>query len=73
MLYGSETWRVKEKDVIRPGRNDAWTLRWMCMLSRRIEFLYRNIRRSEYLQDRMLQRFGHLERMEEKALYSRCR
>ena len=29
MLYGSETWSVKEKDVIRLERNDARIVRWM--------------------------------------------
>ena len=29
MLYGSEAWPVKEKDVIRLERNDARIVRWM--------------------------------------------
>ena len=30
MLYGSETWPVKEKSVIRLERNGAGMVRWMC-------------------------------------------
>ena len=29
MLYGSETWSVKEKDMIRLERSDARIVRWM--------------------------------------------
>ena len=29
MLYGSETWPVKEEDVVRPERNDESMVRWM--------------------------------------------
>ena len=30
MLYGSETWPVKEKDLVKLERNDARMVRWMC-------------------------------------------
>ena len=30
MLCGSETWLVKEENVIRLERNDAGMFRWMC-------------------------------------------
>ena len=30
MLHGSDTWPVKEKDGIRPEKNDARMVRWRC-------------------------------------------
>ena len=33
MLYGSETWPVKEEDVVRLERNDMRMIRWMCGVS----------------------------------------
>ena len=30
MLYGSETWPVKEEDVIKLEKNDVWMVRQMC-------------------------------------------
>ena len=29
-LYGSETWPVKEEDVIKLEKNDVWMVRQMC-------------------------------------------
>ena len=33
MLYGSETWAVKEEDLDRLDRNDMRMIRWMCNTS----------------------------------------
>ena len=44
MLYGRETWPVKEKDLIRLERNDARMIRWMCKIGLRKRFLQRNLR-----------------------------
>ncbi len=30
MVYGSETWAVKEEDLRRLERNDLMMVRWMC-------------------------------------------
>ena len=44
MLYGRETWPVREKDLIRLERNDARMIRWMCKIGLRKRFLQRNLR-----------------------------
>ena len=36
VLYGIETWSVKEEDVIRLERNDARMVRWMVTLQRNL-------------------------------------
>ena len=33
MLYGSETWAVKEEDLDHLDRNDMRMIRWMCNTS----------------------------------------
>ena len=80
MHYVSGTCPVKEEDVIRLERNDARITRSMCnitpqdMISAE-ELTIRQKLKSmrEFLQDRRLQRFGHLKRMEESAQSSTCR
>ena len=42
MFYGSETWPVKMKDVLRLESNDAKMIRWMCNVNLGIGFLQRN-------------------------------
>ena len=74
MSYGSETSPVKEEYGIRLERDDARMVRWMCSIrpERRISAgelktrLKLNSTR-ECLKDRILQSFGHLEKMEENA------
>ena len=71
MLYGSGTWPVKEEDVIRLERNGARMVRWMYSVrpedrSSVQELMTRLKLKSvrECLQDRRLQWFGQIERME---------
>ena len=33
MLYGSETWPLKEEDIARIARTDMQMIRWMCRVS----------------------------------------
>ena len=79
-LYGSETWPVKEKDVIRLERNDAWMVRWMCNIRPEDsisaeEFKTRLKMNSirECLQFRRQQWFSYLEIIEESAWSSKDR
>ena len=78
MLYGSETWTVKRGDAIRLQRNDARMARWMCNIRPENRIVAEGIRTrlelknmKECLQDRKLQWFGHLERMEESARFDK--
>ena len=80
MLYGTETWPVKEKDVSRLEGNDPWMVRWMCnvrpkerisAIELRTRLKLKSMR--QCLLDRRLQSFGHLEKMEEGARSSKCR
>lgn len=80
MLYGSETWAVKEEDLVRLERNDMRMIRWMCNVSLRdressdelrSRLGIHNIR--DVVQTRRLRWFGHLERMEEDNWVSKCR
>ena len=77
MSYGSETWPVKEEYEIRLERDGARMVRWMCSIrpERRISLRELKTRLKlnstrECLQDRILQSFGHLEKMEENAWFS---
>ena len=80
LVYGSETWPVKEEDARRLERNEMWMVRRMCgvKLSDR--------KRSEYLRSRLgiecvvemvrrgrLRWFGHVERMVGEEWVSACR
>ena len=80
MLSGNETWPVKEEDVIRLKRSDARMVIWISngrpddrisAEELRTRLKLKNMR--EYLWDRKLQWFGHLESMEESAWSSKCR
>ena len=42
MFYGSETWSVKEDDVIKLERNEARMVRWMCSNGPDIRILFWN-------------------------------
>ena len=70
VLYGSETWPVKEEDLVRLERNDMRMVRWMCNVT------LKDRKSSEELRDRLglvairdcvqrgrLRWFGHVERM----------
>ena len=80
LVYGSETWPLKEEDARRLERNEMWMVRRMCgvKLSDR--------KRSEYLRSRLgiecvvevvrrgrLRWFGHVERMVGGEWVSACR
>ena len=72
MLYGSETWAVKEEDLARLERNDMRMIRWMCNVT------LKDRKSSDELRDRLgltkicdcvqrrrLRWFGHVERMDD--------
>ena len=71
MLYGSETWPIKEKDVIRLERNDTRIVRLMFNVrpEEKIsgEKLRTQLKLKQHFKDGKLQWFGHLERMEDSA------
>ncbi|XP_057312797.1 uncharacterized protein LOC130654265 [Hydractinia symbiolongicarpus] len=80
MLYGSETWAVKQEDLDRLERNDMRMVRWMCNASLRDkkssdELRSRlSIRRiKDVIQVRRLNWLGYLERMEEDNWVRKCR
>ena len=73
MIYGSETSPVKEENLIRLDRNDARMGRWMFNVgpkdrisAEKLRIRLRSNSSRECLQDRRLQWFGLLERMEER-------
>ena len=72
VLYGSETWAVKEEDLTRLERNDMRMVRWMCGVTLkdrksseelRDRLGLANIR--DCVQSRRLRWFGHVERMDD--------
>ena len=77
MLHESETltMSVKENDVTRLERNDANMVRRMCNVKPEDRTFGDELRpRLECLQDRRLQWFGRLEKMEESSSWSnKCR
>ena len=80
MLYGKETWPVKEEDVNRLERNDVTMVRWMCKVMAEDMIFADEPRtrlklksRREFLQDRREQWFGYLERMRDGTWSSKCR
>jgi len=80
MLYGSETWPVKEEDVVRLERNDMRMIRWMCGVSLSDRHSSQALRARlglasirESLQSRRLRWFGHVERMGESNWVSKSR
>ena len=73
MLY-DETWSVKEEEVIRLDRNDGRMVRKICNIRPEKRIFEDELRTRlklnsvrECAQDRRLQWFGHVERMEESA------
>ena len=80
LLYGSETWPIKEEDLKRLESNDNRMTRWMCGVSLsqhipsselRSRLNLRSIR--DCIQQRRLEWFGHIKRMGDEAWPSRCR
>ena len=80
MMYGSETWALKEEDIQRISRTDMQMVRWMCQVT------LRDRKSSEELRDRLgitnivdmlrqkrLRWYGHVERMDEEDPVNRCR
>ena len=80
MLYASETWALREEDLVRLERNDMRMIRWMCGVS------LRDRKSSEELRQRLgvesirecvrkgrLRWFGHIERREDSNWIKRCR
>ena len=80
MLYGSETWAVKDEDLDRLDRNDMRMIRWMCNTSLKDRKSSGELRSRlgihsirDVIQARRLRWFGHLERMEGDNWVSKCR
>ena len=80
MIYGSETWPLKEEDSSRLQRTDMQMVRWMCRVS------LRERKSSEELRGRLgipslltvlrknrLRWYGHVERMDVANPVSPCR
>ena len=74
MLYASETWPVKEEDLIRLEKNDARIVRWVCNVRSEDSISAEELRTRlklkstrECFQNRRLQWSDHLERMAESA------
>ena len=68
MLYGSETWAVKEEDLDHLDRNDMRMIRWMCNTSLKDRKRSDELRSRlgihtirDVIQARRLRWFGHLE------------
>ena len=77
LLYVIKIWSNKEVDLIRLEKSDARIVRWMCKITHEDKFLQSSLGTDCYsilfLKNRRLQWFGHLERMKENALSSKCR
>ena len=80
MLYGGETWSLKESDISRIDRIDMQIVWWMCHVS------LRNRKSSEELRNRLgianmtnvfrqtrLRWFGHVEQMDKENPVNKCR
>ena len=80
MLCGSETWPVKEEDMIRLERNDTRMVGRMSIMRSENRISAENLRSRlklssvrECFQEKRLQWFHPLERMEKNAWSSNCR
>lgn len=80
MLYGSETWPLKESDINRIARTDKQMIRWMCNISlkdRKSSDELRNRLGITNIVDAMRQKrlrwYGHVERMDDLNPVSSCR
>ena len=80
MLYGSETWPMKEEDIQRICRADMQMIRWMCGVSLRERKTSEELRGrlgicniADSLRQNRLRWFGHVERMDRENPVSACR
>ena len=80
MLYGSETWPLKEDDINRIARTEKSMIRWMCSVSLRDRVPSEELRARlgitsivDMLRRNRLRWFGHVERMAADNPASRCR
>ena len=70
MLYGSETWPLKQEDIDRLVRTDMQMVRWMCNVSLRDRKSSEELRNrlhiphiANVLRQKRLRWYGHMERM----------
>ena len=80
MLYGSETWPLKEDDISRIVRTDMQMVRWMCNVSLRDRKSSEELRNrlgiaiiTDVMRQTRLRWFGHVERMDIENPVSNCR
>ena len=80
MLYGSETWPIKEDELRKLESNENRMVRWMCGVSIDKRIQSSDLRKRlgiqcirDEIQRKRLQWFGHLERMDENDWPSKCR
>ena len=73
MLYGSETWPLKQEDLSRLARTDMQMVRWMCNVSLRDRKSSEELRNrlhipdiTDLLQQKRLRWYGHVERMDKE-------
>ena len=80
MLYGSETWGVKEEDLVKLERNENAMIRWICGVTVKDRVASRELRDKlglenirSVVQRRRLRWYGHVERMEVGSCVRRSR
>ena len=80
MLYGSETWPLKEDDINRIARTEKTMIRWMCNVTLRDRVPSDELRTRlgitnivDMLRRSRLRWFGHVERMTADNPASRCK
>ena len=80
MLYASETWALREEDLVRLERNDMRMIRWMCGVTLRDRKSSEELRQRlgvesirECIRKGRLRWFGHIERREDSSWIKRCR
>ena len=80
MLYASETWALREEDLVRLERNDMRMIRWMCGVTLRDRKSSEELRQRlgvesirECIRKGRLRWFGHIERREDSNWIKRCR
>ena len=80
MLYGSETWGVKEEDLVKLERNENAMIRWICGVTVKDRVASRELRDKlglenirSVVQRRRLRWYGHVKRMEVGSCVRRSR
>ena len=80
MLYGSETWAVKEADLLRLKHNDMRIIRWMCNItlkdrnpSSELSECLGLDRIRDCIRKGRLILFGHVERCSDNVVMKKCR